>query len=314
MTYQNSPIHRDRVLANFAVAYENFDLIADKLSPIVQTDEISGTYFKRNKENFALYTGQQVIGPSSDIPEVEGDVTEATFACKGRGRMSKIALQTDAVADTPLNLREDAVMDAMSLLMLEREVRVSTQLTTSANFIAANTATVGTKWDSTGNPLVDIDALRGGIWRAGNTKLIAYCGWDVWKAVKNNTNVLTRINGGSTTSVPALVLRQAFAEMIEVDELVVGQAWYLPSVGGVQARVWGKDFGIVAVSQSPSTRALSFAQTMRFSAIGPSGVRHEQWIDPSKGTMGVERHKITMCDDEIIPANDAGILLKAAVS
>jgi len=314
VTYPNSPIHRDRVLANFAVAYENFDLIADKLSPIVPTDEISGTYFKRNKESFALYTGQQVIGPSSDVPETEGDVTEGTFACKGRGRMSKIPLQTDAQADIPLTLRQDAVMDAMSLLMLEREVRIATQLTTSGNFAAANTATVGTKWDSTGNPLVDIDALRGNIWRAGNTRLVAYCGWDVWKGIKNNTNVLARINGGATTAAPALVLRQAFAELIEVDELVVGQAWYLPSVGGTQARVWGKDFGIVAVSNSPSTRSLSFAQTMRWTAIGPGGVRHEQWIDPSKGTMGVERHKITMSDDEIIPANDAGLLLKAAVT
>lgn len=320
MTYQNSPIHTDRSLANFAVGYENHKLIADILSPIVMVDEVSGKYFKFNKENRTLYTGRAYIGPSSDVPETEGNVTEATYSCKGRGRISKIALRTDAMADVPLNLRQDAVIDAAAQLALEREMIIAAQLSTGANFAAPNTVAISTKWDtkvsnvSSADPIADVDAIIGNLWDGSNTRRVGYCGWEVWKALKNNTNILARINGGATTDKPAMVTTQMIAEMFELDEFVVGKALYHPSVGGTQTRVWGKIFGVVAVASSPSTRAASFAQTMRWSAPGPGGLVHQQWIDHSKGTMGVERHKLAVEEDEILPANDAGILLTTVVT
>ena len=318
-SYQGSTVYKDKALANFALQYENNELVADKVAPIVPTDDRSGTYFKTPKENTFNYSGQAFVGAASDVPETEGTVEEATYSCKGRGRKSKIALQTDADADVPLNLREGAVLDAMAQLMLEREVRVASLIFDSANYKATtNTVAISTKWDtkssgvSTADPISDVDALRGNIFRGPNTRLVAVMSREVWTAIKNNTFITARINGGATTGLPAIVMKQLIASIFEVDEVVIAEGWKIAA--GTQSRVWGKAFAILSVTTSPSVRSLGFAQTMRWQALGPGGIRHEQWIDPSKGTMGVEYHKITMCDDEVIPANDAGILFTTAVT
>lgn len=318
-SYQGSTIHKDKALANFALAYENNELVADKVAPVVPVDDISGTYFKLPKENTFTYVGQAFVGPSSDVPEVEGIVEEGTYSCKGRGRKSKIALQTDAMADVPLKLREGAVLDAMAQLMLEREVRVAGIIFNNANYKSTtNTVAISTKWDakssgvSTADPISDVDTLRGNIFRGPNTRLVAVMSRDVFTALKNNTFITARINGGATTALPAIVMKQLIAALFEVDEVVVAEAWQIAA--GTQGRVWGKAFAILSVSTAPSTRALCFALTMRWQAPGPGGVRHEQWIDPSKGLMGVEYHKITMADDEVTPANDAGLLFTTVIS
>lgn len=317
--YQGSTIHKDKALANLAVAYSNHELIADKICPVVPVQDISGTYFVRPKGNVMTSTGQHVIGPSSSIPEVEGIVEEQTYSCKGRGRESKISLMTDAMADVPLQLRQEAVLDAMAQLELERETLVRDIVFGAANYKATtNTAAISTKWDaktsgvSDANPFDAIDALRGNIFRAPNTRLVAVTSWEVWKALKTNTYVLERLLGGATTAVPGKLLRQMFAELIEVDEILVGEAWAVDGAG-TMSRVWGKHFAINAVATMPSTRSLCFSQTMRWQAPGPGGINHEQW-QTHEGLMGVERHKITRADAEVVIANDAGILLTAAVS
>lgn len=317
--YQGSTIHKDKALANFAIAYENHALIADKICPVVPVAEISGTYFTRPKENTMRATGQHVIGPSSSIPEVEGIVEEQTYSCKGRGRESKISLMTDAMADVPLQLRQEAVLDAVAQLELERETLVRDIVFGAANYKSTtNTVGISTKWDaktsgvSDADPLTDIDSLKGNIFRAPNTRLVAVTSWEVWKALKTNTFILGRITGGANNGIPAHVLKQLFAELIEVDELLVGEAWAIDGAG-TMARVWGKHFAINAVATMPSTRALCFSQTMRWQAPGPGGINHEQW-QTHEGLMGVERHKITRADAEVVAANDAGILLTAAVS
>lgn len=317
-SYQGSTVHQDKALANFALQYENNELVADKVAPIVPVDDISGTYFKLPKENALTYAGQAFVGPSSDIPEVEGNVTNGTYSCNGRGRKAKISLQTDAMADVPLRLREGAVADAMAQLMLEREVRVAALIFNSANYKATtNTVAISTKWDakssgiSTADPISDVDALRGNIFRGTNTRLIAVMSRDVWTALKNNTFMTARINGGGTTALPAIVMKQLVASIFEVDEVVVAEAWQIAA--GTQGRVWGKAFAILSTTTAPSVRSLGFAQTMRWQAPGPGGIRHAQWTE-QKGLMGVEYHSITMADDEVIPANDAGILFTTAIT
>lgn len=320
--FQGSQIHSDKALANFALAYENKELIADRLSPIVPVENPSDKYFARPKENQMLYVGQATIGPTSEIPEVEGAVEERFFAVKGRARKAKIALRTDAAADVPLQLRQEAVADATAQLWLEREQRIASVLTSAASFKATtNTAAISTKWDavdgsgnSTANPLKDMEALRQNIFRAMNTKLVAYCDPAVWSALKFNTFIKDLIKGGATTAQPALVQRQLMAEALEVSEFVVGEAWAI-NPSGVLSRVWGaKTFGIIAVPTAPSTRAMCFAQTMRWQALGPGGIRHEQWLEPGKGTMGVEYHKIAVEDDDVVVANDAGVLFTAVIT
>jgi len=309
-----SPVHVDRPLSQYVLTYENKQLIADKLAPVVLVDNQSDSYFVKPKGNAMKYVGQPTIGLTSDIPEVESGFTLAKFATQDYGFLSKVALSLDANADAPLNLRQDAAMDAAALLWLAREVRVASLLTTTANYAAANSTTVGSKWDIDANdPIVQIEAMRANLFPSPNGRLVAFMGYAVWAAVKNNAKVLSRVNGGATTGSPAQVSRQKFAELIEVDEVVVGEA-YAIDANGAQTRVWGKDFGMVYVANSPSTRAMTFSQTFRWNKPGPGGIAASRWIDPSKGIMGVERSKIAHSDAEVIAASDAGILMKAAVS
>lgn len=315
-SYLASQTHVDRALANFAASYSNNAFIADDVSPIALVDDKTGDFFARPIANTMLYVGQPTVGITDDVPETESDVKLQPFKCQGYGFLTSVPLELDQQADAPLNLRQDAVLDAAEKLKLSREVRVATVASTAANYKSGNAITVagGDTWDQdTNDPIKQVETMRPLIMPGGNNKRIAWMGYAVWAMLKNNAKILSRVGGGSTTVLPAQVTKQKVAELFEVDALVVGEAWTI-SRAGVMARVWGKDFGIVSVPVFPSTRSLGFMQSFRWNKLGPSGFRNERWIDPRKGLFGIEKSKLVHADDDNIIAADAAILMKGAVA
>ncbi len=319
--YQGATVHVDRPLSQFALAYENHELIADKVLPVVLSAKKSDSYFIRDRDN-QIRAADPKIGLLDVPPEVEGGITTATFTCQNYGYTAKTAIETERNADVPLNVRQDAAMDCMAQLMLAREVRAASTLTTSGNYDSGNVQTLSgaAQWNAatgSGDPFGVIETARASVWPAPNSRKVMGCGYEVWKQMKNHPALLDRLKYGGSSMDPAKSLRAKIAELFEVDEFVVGEAWKNaanPGAADSVARVWGKSLFIVAVPNYPSPRAMGFAQTFRWTEPGPGGIAVTSWFEPGPGLLGVQKHKITHSDVEKVVAAEAGALVASAVA
>ena len=75
------------------------------------------------------------------------------------------------------------------------------------------------------------------------------------------------------------------------------------------SRMWGKDFGIAAVEPGQSTMFLGFGALFVYQNAEVSEV-----FEPLPGLKGVDVIKVANSVDEVIAANDAGCVIKAAVA
>lgn len=314
-SYAGSTLHVDRPLSNFATAYENHQLIGLMLAPEVAVDKSSDKFFKRNKRNALQYQSPK-ISALQIPPQIEQGVSIASFVCEDYGYTATVAERDNQNADLPLNLRQDATMDATALLRIAQEVRIKDLVTTSGNYAAANvqTLTGSDRWDSAdkGDPFGVIDAAKASIFPAPNTKLVAFCGESTWRALRRHPQILDTIKGGANIGSPAVATREMFARLIEVDEFVVGEAWDTttnPGATAVYGRIWPTSFGILRVAAAPSTRTLHFASSFAF---GPMQVSAEFEMMP--GLLGAWTFKVAHSTDEVVVADDAGALIVSPIS
>lgn len=121
--------------------------------------------------------------------------------------------------DSPVRLERSASQFVMQKLMLLRE-----RLMTSAYFGQSIWATDAnaSDWDGAGDPILDIRTgkrvVHGLTGKRPNRLLIAR---DSYDALLDNAKVLDRIIGGATTQLPALVMRQRLAEILELEQILV---------------------------------------------------------------------------------------------
>jgi hypothetical protein len=314
-SYTSSTLHVDRPLSNFATAYENHKLIGTLLCPEISVEKSSDKFFKRNKRDAFQYQNPKISGLQVP-PEIEQGATLVSFACEDYGYTARVAERDNQNADLPLNLRQDATMAATEQLRLAQEVRIKDLLTTSGNYASANVQTLSGSdcWDSAsgGDPFAVIDAAKAGIFRGQNTKLVAFCGEETWRVLRRHPQILDTIKGGATTGMPAVAMKQNFAQMIEVDEFVVGEAWHTTTNPGATAsysRIWPVSFGIVAVATHPTPRCLHFASSF---AYGPLEVSAEFQMLP--GLKGAWVFKVAHSTDEVVVADDAGALIVTPIN
>ncbi len=314
-SFNGSTLHVDRPLSNLATAYENHDLIGLQLVPAVPADKASDKFFKRNKANGIRYQDPK-ISHLQVPPEIETGVTLDNFNCEDYGLIGRVSIRDSENADAPLNLRQDVTLDLASRLRLAQEVRIASLLTTSGNYNSGNVTTLSgsDRWDSSagGDPLGVVDTLRAAIWPAPNTKIKVFMGIEVWNKLKRHPQLLSLISGGANSSMPAIILRQKMAELLEVDEVLVGEAWQIatnPGQTDVATRVWGKVFGMVRVANSPSARCLHFASSFTW---GPMTV--QEFIDEKPGRFGAWTLKNSHSTDEKVVADDAGAIVVTPIS
>ena len=82
-------------------------------------------------------------------------------------------------------------------------------------------------------------------------------GIEVWNILAPPADPRPR-HGGATVGMAAVVMKAKMAELLEVDEVLVGESQQTNNPGAAESvsRVWGKHFGIARVASGPTTRTL----------------------------------------------------------
>lgn len=311
-TPNTNAVHADAHLSTFAAGYTNGDLIADIVCPVIKTDKLSDLYQTLRRQDMADDSDDLVLADDGEATEVGYEQGSGSFNCISYAAKARASYAGIKNQDLPIVLLEQKTAIATHKVLLKRERRVATLLTTAGSYAAGNTGAVGTVWtDPAADVLGDIDtgiaAIAPGTVVA--SKLVFWCTKEVWNTVKKHPSVLA---GGSTS---AALNKQQFAELIGVDEVVVTESQVLTSNRGqtpTYARIWSAtSCGVVRVPVSdPQGVTGLFAATFRFMVEGDGvdGIAVRRWFDPAKGRGGSEVVQVEHSDDEVAVQNDLGYL------
>lgn len=306
-----SEVHVDSALSSFASAYQNGDLFADIVCPVIEVDKRSGKFFKRSRADVSSLR-DDLMGPDSEANRSTYAVTTDSYSVQDRGLKDVVSNETIDNADEPLAPLMDATDNLMMRLMLKRERRAATLLLTSGNYAAGNTSAVANAWSNAalGTPLADIHTALSAVAPGdpGATRTVMIMALETWFALSRHPDML----GGGATS--AVLTKDAAAALLGVDQICVSNATYNTANEGQTAsysRVWtAGSVAIVRVPRSaPRGFTSLFAGTFRFKPSGGQAVTVRRWEEPALGPRGSQAVQVSFSDDESVIQNDMGYLL-----
>ncbi len=238
-THSSYPTDYDRTA--IAVGHKNEAYVADKVLPRIGVSKREYKYMSYPmEESFA--SPETRVGRRSAPNMVHLTAQESLGNCKDYGLQDAIPRSdVDNLGPGVRDPRDRSVMTLTDYLMITRERRVADMVFSGSSFPATNKKTLSSSetWSaSTSTPVKDILNAIGGMVVKPNRILM---GSEVWTKFRLHSDVLSSVGRSGTSNGAAS--RSEVAELFELDEVVVGQAWYNSSARGQTpsaARIWGK--------------------------------------------------------------------------
>lgn len=232
-----SMVHVNGPLTNMSIAYvqsqDNF--VADKVFPSLPVSKQSDLYFIFDRADF-LRDEFGVKAPGAGPDEGGYDITNSTpYYAAVYAYAHKIPDQVRSNTDSPLNLDNAAMQFVTQKALIKRERTFMTKFMGTGiwgrditGVASAPTGNQVLQWDNaSSNPIEDI--------RAGMTYVQSLTGFRpntltmgqaVWDKLIDHPDLLDRVkySGGVSNSVPAMVQKQALAQILELDNVYVSSA------------------------------------------------------------------------------------------
>lgn len=275
--YDISPedVHIDRPISQVLLNYRPMGYIADRIFPIVpvdkQSDLVPGV-----KIDDRFRTEETKRAPGTEPRMVHFAVTSQQYFAINYALGTWLSAEEAANADTAWytsQIRAELVYD---LLLLDHERRVANLVNSGSN--CGSYWTTGSSWDDRLNsaPLNDIqddievvEQIRG---VRPNRVVFGKTAWYYWR---NSDEVLARLfphgGGGVGAERGALVSRQLAAQLLEVDEVLVGGAYYNSAAEGGTlslSRVWHDNVLYFYSPGRPSKERAAFGYSFRWNVAG----------------------------------------------
>lgn len=261
-----TPFPRDTKLTAIAIAYKNPDvtLIADSVLPRVPVGRQEFSYFSYpDAQSYTIPDTR--VGEKSAFPRVELSGTKLTARTEDFGL--EIPLTASDVSEAPQGVDPKALAteQATNLTLLDREVRVANLCFNPANYPATNKEVVATKWSDfvASDPLTDLLAGLDACLIRPNVLLL---GHEVWAKLSAHPKIVKAATGSDSGEGRAT--RQRLADMLEVNEVLVGSSWLntaKPGKAAALARAWGKHALAFFRDRTVTTAGgLTFGMTAQF--------------------------------------------------
>jgi hypothetical protein len=311
-----APFPINPALTAIAISYRNEQLVADMVLPRVPVAVDSFKYFRMNRDE-TFTVPDTKMGRKSEANVVEFGGVEVTDSTADYGLKDIVPLADVRNAQgTPFDPMGQATLNTTRLVQLDREQRVASLVFNVNSYAATNRVTLsGTgQWSdyANSNPLdAMLTAFDGMLMRPNKLVL----GQAVWTKLRQHPRIVEAVKGtGAGLGAQGVVTRQQVAELLELQEIIVGQAWINGAKKGLNpsmARCWGKFAAAIYTEPVTSTQA---ASTFGFTAESGGGLRVRDWFDEKIGVDGSQVVQVVDTVKEVLPANDLGFLWAAAVA
>jgi hypothetical protein len=300
-------VHQDAILTNIAVQYRNASFIADEVLPVLLVNKKSDKFYIYNKpDRFNIHP--TVLAPKAEANEVDWGLTEGTYSCTNHALRDLVTREEEDNADSPITPRIDTVEFLTDIILLAREKRVADLLMGDNTPLGMDS--VDTPWDSTGDPVADIEAAKKNMFLDPNTIVIPR---SVFSALKGNKAIIDRIK----YSVNKVVTPELLAELFEVERVLVATSRYnsaKPGQAPVYQSVW-PDRVLLAYITAPGVKKITLGQTFRWNLPGSNqGWSVRAWDEPKRGIRGGTMIQVEHSDDEKVICADAGYVLSGVLT
>lgn len=278
-------IHIDVALTNLSQATTNEGFVADLIFPPAKVTKDSDKFFKYDKAN--LRADQTAWAPKTYVKEVNWDVSTDSYATERHGLAELIEDDEKQNADSPLDIERDTVELLTEKMLIVREKKLATLLTTAGSFDADARPALGAadRWDnytsSSSDPNEDIQLARKTIYKKTfmrpNVVILPY---EVFESVREHPKIHERIKYVSE----AIITEQILARLWNVERVIIAGAGENTAKEGAAdslSYIWGKNAWVGFVESRPRLKRPSWGYAMRSQAN-----LVERWRDnPRKGEM-----------------------------
>jgi hypothetical protein len=115
-------VHYSQVLTNVSLAWKNDIYVADRLIPTVKSNDITGIYYKRGRENFQI--DQAYRRPGTPSNTISHEYSQDSYATEPYGLNEILPDRVVKAATTPIKAKSDAVEVLTEKLKLAKEKAV----------------------------------------------------------------------------------------------------------------------------------------------------------------------------------------------
>lgn len=301
-------------LTRIAMAFQQPGMIADQVLPRVP---VEGELFEYTKvsEKERLMIPDTKIGRTGAANQVEFSNYNESDRVIDHGLEAPVPIKDiDAArAHGAMDPMDQATMGVMELMTLDREKEVADLVTTAANYATGYKLTLdgsaGKHYfdDATsGTPLAQMEDAMDGMLVRPNTMVVDRL---TLTKIKRHPEVVARIFPTAVTT-SGQVTTQQLADALELEQILVGQAWYDSAKKGqaqTNARLWGNALALLHINRS-LTSARTALPTFGFTAQFEQAFQTGSYFDPRRGVKGVEVVKVIDQRKALIAYQNAGYL------
>jgi hypothetical protein len=308
-------------LTAIAVAYTQKNLIADRVLPRVPVSTKSFRYLKYGLGD-AFTVPETAVGRKGTPNQVEFASSEATDTTQDHALDSPVPnddmRQWQSAKDagqgyvSQADPQSRAAAQVTSLVLTRREKRAADLVFNPASYGTNNKATLSgtSQWSDYTNskPQQAINAALDGMVMRPN---VAVFGRLAWSSLSTHPQMAMAIFKNGTNA--GKITTQQFADLFELDEVIVGDAWINTAAKGQApnvVRLWGKHCALLhRNAQADTDFGVTFGMTAQFGERVAGVIE-----DPDIGMNGGVRVRAGESVKELVTANDLGYLFTNAVA
>jgi hypothetical protein len=310
--------YRSPLLSNLALRWRNTKMIAERLLPTVKVPKDQFGYLRFDQDvAYRIYDDR--MAPFASANQLDMLATQVFTQITDKALKAYIDPKEVQQIDS---FSVQAIKTSMlrEALGLAQENRAAVLLRNTATYAGGNSTTLsGTgQWDNAaGDPKNAVLNAKRGLLIPSDCRVVMWMGKAVWDGLQQNAKVITAVQ---YTNQGAVDTRPMLAQYLQVDEIVVGEAFSATNNMGqtlATQRVWGSDAGLIVVNNNAPT---GMGQLPTFGVCAASSANGGLWNtyvgrDADRGTQeGVTVVKVEGAYDFIVQANTLGFLWKSAVS
>lgn len=320
MAYQNFPFPIQQELTAIALAYSNRSYIADLVLPRVPVGSREFKWLQLNRDE--MFTVPETMVGRKGVPnEVQFGGAEQPGFVKDYGLDDLVPNEDIDAAPPGYDPIGRAVEGVSELIELDREKRTADLVFNLSSYPSANRTTLSgtSQWSDYTNsdPYSAIQTALDGMLMRPNTGVIGRLAWSRLRVHPKITAALAPSsagNSGTSNAQGAPASLQAVADLLELDQILVGESWVNSAKPGQTAsiaRVWGKHMAFLHLNPIASIRgnAISFGYTAEYGNRVSGSIP-----EPKVGLRGAQRVRVGESVNEIVAASDVGYFFQNIVA
>lgn len=322
-----SDVHVDRPLSNISLMYlqEAAGFVADRAFPVNPVAQKSNLFYIYDKGDFNRDEMKE-RAPATESAGGNYKLSTDSYNCQVFAVHRDIDDQVRANADDPLNLDREAAEWLAMKALLRKEVKWSADFFTTSiwdvdltGVAAAPTANEFLQWnDASSTPIVDVRLGQRRIHeRTARRPNKMILGREVYDTLLDHPDIVARLDRGQTPKGPALVMREALAAILELDEILVMDGIQNTAAEGAttaMSYIGGKAALLLHTPRVPGLMTPSAGYTFTWNGLlGASALssRVSRMRVPLKKS---DRFELEMAFDQKQTGSDLGQFFTAAIA